>query len=144
MVQATVASTLEQVLAAHPDLWRRSRDWEPLTAPTSTAPLIFRPPAPIGDHGVLNVGDAAGFIDPFAGDGMAAALRSGAQAALSTAAEYAAWYQREILPAFRGAARFRRLTTAPMWVRSAALHLLSSPRAASWAVKTTRGRLRSA
>jgi len=144
MVQARVASTIEQVFARHPDLWRRSRDWEPLTGPVSTAPLIFRPPSPVGDNDVLNVGDAAGFIDPFAGDGMAAALRSGAQAAVSSAAEYAAWYRREILPAFRGAARFRRLTTAPRWMRSAALHLLSSPRAAAWAVKTTRGRARSA
>ncbi|MDP9269295.1 MAG: FAD-dependent oxidoreductase [Acidobacteriota bacterium] len=140
LVQANIARTLDQVFSRHPALWRRSRDWEAISEPVSTAPLIFRSPSPLGDGGVLNVGDAAGFIDPFAGDGIAVALRCGARAAVSSAEEYAAWYRREILPAFRGAARLRRLTAAPHWVRSAALVLLSDRRVAAWAVKTTRGR----
>ena len=139
MVQANVASTLNQVFALHPALWRRSRDWEAITEPVSTAPLVFRTPSPLGNDGVLNVGDAAGFIDPFAGDGIAIALRSGAKAAISSREEYVAWYRRGIMPAFRAAARFRRLTSAPSWVRSAALVLLSDGRIAAWAVRTTRG-----
>jgi flavin-dependent dehydrogenase len=140
MVRADVASTLDQVFARHPDLWRRSRDWEPITEPVSTAPLIFRAPVPADASGVLNAGDAAGFIDPFAGDGIAIALRSGARATSASAGDYARWYGREILPAFRAAARFRRLMSTPAWARKLALSLLGNRRMAAWAVRATRGR----
>ena len=46
----------------------------------STSPLIFRQPQPERD-GMLMVGDAAGFVDPFVGDGISLALRGGALAA---------------------------------------------------------------
>ena len=140
MVRADAASTLDQVFARHGELWRRSRDWEPITEPVTTAPLVFREPAPISDIGVLNAGDAAGFIDPFAGDGIAIALRSGAKAATATADEYTGWYGREILPAFRAAARFRRLMSTPAWARALALALLGNRRIAAWAVRATRSR----
>lgn len=140
MVRADVASTLDQVLARHPELWRRSRDWEAITEPVSTAPLVFREPAPTTDTGVLNAGDAAGFIDPFAGDGIAIALRSGAKAATASAADYVRWYGREVLPAFRAAARFRRLMSTPAWARTVALALLGNRRIAAWAVRATRSR----
>lgn len=140
MVRAGVASTLDQVFAKHPELWRRSRDWEPITEPVTTAPLVFRAPEPVSADGILNAGDAAGFIDPFAGDGIAIALRSGSKAALSTANEYADWYAREVLPAFRAAARFRDLMSAPRWLRATALILLGNQRVAAWAVRATRSR----
>jgi flavin-dependent dehydrogenase len=140
MVRGDVASTLDQVFARHPELWRRTRDWAPISEPVATAPLVFRNPAPIGPDGVLNAGDAAGFIDPFAGDGIAIALRSGAKAAIGRADEYARWYTREILPAFRAAARFRRLMSTPAWARTLALSLLGSRRVAAWAVRATRSR----
>lgn len=140
MVGAGVATSLEQIFAKHPELWHRSRDWELLTEPVTTAPLVFRAPSPVSDSGVLHAGDAAGFIDPFAGDGIAIALRCGARAAVSDAREYSAWYEREVLPAFRAAARFRRLVKTPRWVRSAALTILGNRRIAAWAVKTTRSR----
>ncbi|MBI2677449.1 MAG: FAD-dependent oxidoreductase [Candidatus Koribacter versatilis] len=140
MVDAGVASSLEQVFAKNHDLWHRSRDWKILTEPVTTAPLVFRTPAPVSDSGVLHAGDAAGFIDPFAGDGIAIALRSGAKAALSSSGDYARWYTREVLPAFRAAARFRKLVETPRWVRRAALSLLRNQRMAAWAVKTTRSR----
>jgi flavin-dependent dehydrogenase len=141
MVRADVASSLDEVFALNPTLQQRSSEWQPLMEPVSTAPLVFRRSAPVREDGVLNVGDAAGFIDPFAGDGIAIALRSGTKAALSTPAEYADWYRREVIPAFRAAARFRKLLRAPRWVRSAAMSVLGNQRMAAWAVKATRSRL---
>src|SRR3954471_10379100 len=141
MVRADVASTLDQVLSRNRELWQRSRDWEPLMEPVSTAPLIFREPHPVDSAGVLQAGDAAGFIDPFAGDGIAIAVRSGAKAATSSAQEYETWYRREVIPAFRAAARFRKLMGTPRWLRHTALSLLGNERVAAWAVNVTRSRL---
>jgi flavin-dependent dehydrogenase len=140
MVRADIGSTLEQVLACHGELWRRSRDWDPIIEPVSTAPLVFRRPKPIGQDGELNAGDAAGFIDPFAGDGIAIALRSGAKAALAGVDDYERWYETEILPAFRAARRFRGLLRTHSLVRWLALSFLGNKRTAAWAVKVTRSR----
>ena len=140
MVRSDVAGALDHVFACHPELWRRSRDWDPITEPVSTAPLVFRRPEPIGQDGMLNAGDAAGFIDPFAGDGIAIALRSGAKAAVSDADEYERWYEAEILPAFRAAKRFRQLLGSNRLVRWIALSFFKNRRAAGWAVKATRSR----
>jgi len=81
MVRSDCASTPDQVFARHQELWRRSRDWEPITEPVSTAPLVFRPPEPVSESNVLRVGDAAGVIASLAGDGIAIALASGTAAA---------------------------------------------------------------
>jgi flavin-dependent dehydrogenase len=140
MVRGDVATAIEQTFACHPELWRRSRDWDPITEPVSTAPLVFRRPEPVTEKGMLNVGDAAGFIDPFAGDGIAIALRSGAKAAVVEAADYERWYQSEILPAFKAASRFRRLLNSHGLVRWVALSLFRNRRTAAWAVKATRSR----
>ena len=75
MVRADVASTLPEVFAQHPALRERSRNWNLLSDPVSTSPLIFRQPQPERD-GVLMAGDAAGFVDPFVGDGISLALRA--------------------------------------------------------------------
>ena len=80
MVRADVASTLPDVFAQHPSLRERSRHWTSLSDPVSTSPLIFRDPQPERDS-VLMAGDAAGFVDPFVGDGISLALRSGSLAA---------------------------------------------------------------
>ena len=82
MVRADVASSLPEVFAQHPGLRERSQNWVLLSEPVSTSPLIFRTPQPERD-GILMVGDAAGFVDPFVGDGISLALRSGALAAQS-------------------------------------------------------------
>ena len=61
--------------------FRRGRQqWERITAPVSTAPVLYRKPICLRDN-MLLAGDAAGFIDPFAGDGISLALRSGKAAA---------------------------------------------------------------
>ncbi|MBV8051675.1 MAG: NAD(P)/FAD-dependent oxidoreductase, partial [Acidobacteriaceae bacterium] len=73
MVRADVASTLQQVFERHPALRSRAAQWQALIDPISIAPLIFGTPRPVRD-GLILVGDAAGFIDPFVGDGISLAL----------------------------------------------------------------------
>jgi flavin-dependent dehydrogenase len=46
----------------------------------STSPLVFHKPEPV-QNTMLQVGDAAAFVDPFVGDGISLALRSGVLAA---------------------------------------------------------------
>jgi flavin-dependent dehydrogenase len=119
----------------NPALAERSTRWEPLMEEVTTAPLIFEDPRPWRD-GIFRVGDAAGFIDPFVGDGISLALLSGELAAewiarvlndgtdLETAGrEYAAAYQSRLSPLFKRASWLRRLTrmsrparVAAMWV----------------------------
>ena len=41
MVRADVASSLPEIFALHPALAERSRDWQPLSDPVTTSPLIF-------------------------------------------------------------------------------------------------------
>jgi menaquinone-9 beta-reductase len=147
MVRADVATTLEQVLARDRQLWRRSREWEAAeAAAVTTSPLRFAAPAPL-EGGVLQAGDAAGFIDPFLGDGISLALHSGWMAAEAlaaawsggkTAAEaagaYDARYRRELLPAFRRAQRMRRALRFP----ASALALMRLPGMAGYVVRKTR------
>ena len=82
MVRADVAHTLEDVFAKEPHLLQRSRAWQPLFSTVTTSPLYFREPETESD-GMFLAGDAAGFIDPFAGDGISLALQSGTLAAES-------------------------------------------------------------
>ena len=86
---------------------------EPLSDPVSTSPLVFREPHPERDE-ILMTGDAAGFVDPFVGDGISLALRSGTLAgeclipffagriALRQAAcDYRSEYEQRLSPVFR-------------------------------------------
>jgi flavin-dependent dehydrogenase len=80
MVRAEVANALPDVLGLHPALLERSRSWKPAMETVSTSPLVFHKPEPV-QNTMLQVGDAAAFVDPFVGDGISLALRSGALAA---------------------------------------------------------------
>ncbi len=151
MVRADVASTLPDVFAQHPALRERSRNWTALSDPVSTSPLIFRHPQPARE-GVLMVGDAAGFVDPFVGDGISLALRSGSLAARCLApffagetslagatTRYRELYQQSLLPVFRTSSRLRRMLFLPSSVRRPLLFLLeSSPAIANYLVRKTR------
>lgn len=152
MVRADVARTLEEVLAREPRLSERSRNWQPLFPPVTTSPLYFREPETESD-GMMLAGDAAGFIDPFAGDGISLALQSGTLAAQSLAPfleakhpleralhEYRAAYRKRFIPAFRNAARLRSALSAPKWVRTAALALAEMPGVGKILVRGTRAR----
>jgi flavin-dependent dehydrogenase len=151
MVRADVASTLPEVFARHPALCDRSRNWTALSDPVSTSPLLFRNPQPERD-GVLMVGDAAGFVDPFVGDGISLALRSGAlavqclrpffagEASLPDAARgYVQAYRQALLPVFRASSKIRRMLVLPGSIRRPLLFVLeSSPAITNYLVRKTR------
>jgi flavin-dependent dehydrogenase len=151
MVRADVASTLPEVFAQHPALYERSRPWQPLSEPVSTSPLIFRDPRPVQDN-LLLAGDAAGFIDPFVGDGISLALRSGSLAArclipffrgrislAAAAGQYHREYEKQLAPVFRASSKIRRMLRLPPAVRRPILSLLQNvPAATGYLVSRTR------
>jgi flavin-dependent dehydrogenase len=152
MVRADVAHTLEDVFAREPHLFHRSRAWQPLFSTVITSPLYFREPETESD-GMFLAGDAAGFIDPFAGDGISLALQSGTLVAQSILPflrgsrslkqvhqDYQASYRKRFAPAFRNAARLRSALAAPGWVRSAALAFARVPGVGKLLVRSTRAR----
>jgi menaquinone-9 beta-reductase len=132
-------------------LRKRSGSWKLLIDPVSTSPLIFREPQPERD-GILLAGDTAGFVDPFAGDGISLALRSGAMAANSlmpffggqvslgqAVRQYRNAYERSLLPVFRASSQIRRLLTLPRPARRPLLLVLEkSPRIVEYLVRRTR------
>ena len=151
MVRADVATTLPEVFLCHPQLQERSRKWKPLGDPVTTSPLVFREPQPERD-GILMVGDAAAFVDPFVGDGISLALRSGRMAGDSlmsffagkmslpeAAGNYRATYERHLAPVFRASSKIRRMLRLPQTVRSPILGLLQkSPAITRYIVRKTR------
>lgn len=152
MVRADIARTLEEVLARHPALERRSREWRPLFSPLTTSGLHFHPPETTAG-GLLLAGDAAAFIDPYTGDGISLALQSGTMAAralqpyfagkgtLQEAQErYRSSYFRHLSRAFRHSAWIRRALTAPPWIRSAVIRLAGIGPIARTLVGGTRAR----
>ena len=152
MVRADAAHTLEDVFSKEPRLYERSRAWQPLFATVTTSPLYFREPETESD-GVFLAGDAAGFIDPFAGDGISLAIQSGTLAAQSIVPflrgscsleqahqQYYAAYRKRFAPAFRNAARLRGALAAPKWFRSAALAFAAVPGVGNMLVRGTRAR----
>jgi menaquinone-9 beta-reductase len=151
MVRADAATTLPGILSFHPALEARSSGWHPATEPVTTSPLFFRQPEPLRDS-MLLAGDAAGFVDPFVGDGIALALRSGAAAAqcllpfwrgeTSLAAAgfaYQRTYEQNLLPIFRNAARYRRLLSLPGALRAPFVRLLARTGLPAFVVRSTRG-----
>lgn len=152
MVRADVARTLDEVFAHAPELQSRSRDWQPLFSAVTTSPLYFRDPETEAGSMML-AGDSAGFIDPFAGDGISLALQSGVLAAKTidpylagkcsweqTLQEYRSAYDRRFLPAFRNAARLRSAFAAPRWARNTAFALASVPGVGRMLMRRTRAK----
>jgi len=152
MVRADVARSLEDVFAKEPELQRRSRKWQPLFATVTTSPLYFREPE-MESEDMFLIGDSAGFIDPFAGDGISLALQSGtlvAQALIpffqgscrleQARQRYRIEYKKRFAPAFRNAARLRSAFAAPKWVRSAALVFAGIPGVGKRLIQGTRAR----
>jgi flavin-dependent dehydrogenase len=154
MVRSDRAKTLEEVFALHPALEKRSRAWKALFEPISTAPLVFKDPQPVryvSHEPVVCVGDAAAFIDPFVGDGISLALRTGVAAgeALGRAPfdreslrqrckTYAQRYEKEFVPILRSAARVRRLIDTPSALRSLAFGAMRVPVIADYVIRKTR------
>jgi flavin-dependent dehydrogenase len=152
MVRANAARNLAGVFSSHAELEKRSRTWRQVTETVTTSPLIFHAPTPVR-NGIMLAGDAANFIDPFAGDGIATALLSGELAArhvdsflrgeTSRAESLAAYdrdYRRAFEPAIRNARRIRRLLDLPSAVRRLPALALQLPGTADWLVRMTRAR----
>jgi flavin-dependent dehydrogenase len=147
MVKADTATSLSGVFPLHPSLQNRSRRWTSLMDEVATSPLVFRDPRPVRDD-LMAVGDAAGFVDPFVGDGISLALRSGALAANCLAETdygiealqlYAKRYKTELAPIYRASSTLRRLLKLPSAIRKPALGLLkSSPKLQQFIVARTR------
>jgi menaquinone-9 beta-reductase len=136
MVQANVATDLAQVFCLHSALRHRSTSWTAAMQPVSTSPLIFHQPEPVrGD--MLQVGDAATFVDPFIGDGISLALRSGNLAAQSlqsffsgrsslqeAVGHYGHEYRAKLAPVFRASSYLRNFFNLPEAVRRPVMSLL--------------------
>ena len=99
-------------------------------------------------------GDAAAFIDPFAGDGISMALHTGSLAAESllgflqakcsladSRQQYRTTYFKRFAPAFRNAARLRMLLSAPTWLSSKLIKLAGTRPVARMIVQVTRAQV---
>jgi len=151
MVRADVATTLPEVFAQHPALQARSANWEAFSSPVTTAPLIFRE-LQTGDDGILRAGDAAVFVDPFVGDGISLALRSGTLAAQTlmpffagkigleqAVSSYGAAYEKSLAPIFRASSTIRRMLRLSRPVRAPLFYILGkTPAMTRWMVRKTR------
>jgi menaquinone-9 beta-reductase len=169
MVRSDRATTLEQVFTLSSPLRHRSQHWTPLFSAISTAPLIFRDPQPLrmaarttaAELGVpetgfgtpiLCIGDAAAFVDPFVGDGISLAIRTGVAAAESLKPylrgeesvaqggwRYQSIYEQEFLPILKAAARVRTVIEKPRPLfRAAALSAMRLPWIANYVIRKTR------
>ena len=153
LVRPGVGATLEEVLGLHPLLAARSRSWTAAFAAVTTFPVILRQPVPVSGN-IINAGDAAGFVDPFVGDGIALALRGGnlaarniftflrGQSQLKQSLEgYERAYRRSLRPTYRASSLLRRFLGVPRGVRGALLSACeSSPRLARYLVEATRSK----
>ncbi len=151
MVRSDSATSLPEVFALHDKLAERAAGWAAMTQPVSTAPLIYRKPQPV--HGnAMFAGDAAAFIDPFVGDGISIALRSGRLAAQCASrflsgeiesgeavALYGDEYSRQFAPLLSAASRMRSLMSLPALAQAAAFELLRLPGVMPLVIRKTRG-----
>lgn len=149
MVRADVARSLDELFLLDSQLETRSRGWNSAGSASATAPLEFRPPRPVNGSQLL-AGDAAGFIDPFVGDGISMALHSGQMAAGAllqsqfdpghAAPAYASEYTARLAPAYRNAARVRKLLRLPGPWRSIAIRIAGLPVISQRLFRATRAR----
>lgn len=150
MVRSDRATSLQEVFALHGKLAERAAGWTPVTQPVSTAPLIYRSPQPVRGN-TMFAGDAAAFIDPFVGDGISIALRSGRLAAQCVCrfllgeiglGEAVALYQDEYTsqfePLLSAASRMRSLMSLPVVAQAAAFELLRLPGVMPFLIRKTR------
>ena len=150
MVRSDRATSLEEVFALQPALADRSRDWQPLTEPVTTAPLMYFTPNPVRDN-LIFIGDAAAFIDPFVGDGISIALRSGQLAANelrpaienstllpAAVANYQKNYEQQFVPLITAASRIRPLLSWPKPAQFAVLEFLRLPGVMPYLIRRTR------
>lgn len=153
LVRPEIASSLRDVLERHRSLAARARDWKAAFQPVSTFPAIFHEPVPVAGN-LFNTGDAAGFVDPFVGDGISLALRGGHTAACNLTSffgnrqtlqqsldRYADAYRKALRPVYRNSSRLRRFLAVPGPVRKVILSACEkSPMLANYLVESTRSK----
>ncbi|HEX8816545.1 MAG TPA: NAD(P)/FAD-dependent oxidoreductase [Terriglobales bacterium] len=150
MIRSDAATELPDVFPLHPALQARSQNWTQITDAIATAPLMFQTPTPVAE-GILRAGDSGAFIDPFVGDGISIALRSGVLAAESLAPffsrqstfdqavrAYESEYHRRFAGPLRTARRLRSLLDAPVTLRRLAVQAMQIPAVAEYVVSHTR------
>ncbi len=151
MIRSDAGKSIQECFQRHPELSKRSRTWQPVTDVVATSPLLFHGPDVFRDS-ILCAGDAAGFVDPFVGDGISLALRGGALAAkslknflkgsisLDEAGEnYRQAHHRHLLPVFNASRKLRRLLQLPLPVRAAMVYALAyCPALSRYMVRKTR------
>lgn len=134
--RARLAGFFRRHLASHPLVSSRTAGAEIVAGPWATGPMACRSARSAAD-GVLLVGDAAGFYDPFTGEGIGMALRGAALAGrvLGSALRRGdvglgalAEYDRLWRAAFRDRLRLDRLLQA----------LLKRPRLTDWVARRLR------
>lgn len=154
LIKPGVADSIETLVRCHPLLEAQSRSWATNYPALRTFPVIFRQPATISGS-ILNVGDAANFVDPFVGDGIAIALRGGHMGATHLArflhekcslAEACRDYARAYTECFAGVYQrssiLRKLIGVPRLLRTPFLRACErNPRLAEYLVKATRSRV---
>ena len=145
---------IDDVLRRDSGLAELSRCWKLAWPPLTTFPIVFVKPQPVSRR-VFNAGDACGFVDPFVGDGISLALRSGRMAAshavrvahgecrLDQALElYAEEYGRHLRPVFQASSVLRKLLSVPRRLRAPMVALCQrSPRLARVLLEATRAPL---
>jgi flavin-dependent dehydrogenase len=152
------AAFWELLLSQNAGLRERLGDATRLTDWQTTANVGFETFRPVGEgeaeksgvpRGVLCAGDAAGYIHPLTGDGMAMALRAGELAGTvarlqldnaEAARLYRAAWEREFAPRLALAARIHPLAVRPQWAKPLLPALRYFPVVRSAMVRGTRGR----
>ena len=118
----------------------------------ATANVSFEQRAPIGDDDIVRAGDAAGYIHPLSGDGMAMAIRSGELAAATLDAAlrdglnradvaplYAASWHREFGRRLSWANRLQPLFVVPNLTLPALRFFDKAPKLGAIMLRATRG-----
>jgi flavin-dependent dehydrogenase len=148
MVRSDRATSLAEVFALDSALAKRAGGWIGKSQPVSTAPLIYRTPQPVAGN-LMFAGDAAAFMDPFAGDGISIALRTGQLSAgcllarredrlHSVVTEYDRQYHNRFLPAIVAASRIRAMFSWPRPIQKVVFELLRTPGALPYFTRRTR------
>lgn len=138
MIRSDVGRTLEDIFQQQIDLQQRAQGWKRVSDVVTTSPLLFHDPTPVAGN-ILRAGDAAGFVDPFVGDGISLALRSGALAAkclsnfvrgqesLEHAARtYEHNYRSGLGRVFDSSSKIRQLLSFPTPLRAGILSILAA------------------
>ena len=140
LVKQGTARTLNDVFACDADLRARSRNWRAITETYATAP-VYLGMGSLTRGEILQAGDAAGFVDPFVGDGISLALRSGVLAGANVgvpAAEYRRFYTEAFGGIFRSARTARTLLESSEASRSLSVAAMRFPPVANWVMRRTR------